>query len=278
MRHRSARGKRGFSTASTYGITGDFTKGIHYTEKALKKSRSIGNLTREAHAISILSTVQHLRGNWNECLSGTTRGYEIANQIGNVITAGIALLTKGICQFYLGNLEKGIEWMRDGIHQIETIGSRFTLSAMYAFISEANAVAGNREDAFNCGKNALEFTQFGEKVGESSAYKALAMAAALEMPPDWKGVDTHMGESIRLSEERGASPVRSLAHFRHAECLHKKGDLDAAREQLDQAEALFRDMGMDWWTVQAEGLQRRLDQGEPFKGFAPYVDGPPTAE
>ena len=64
--------------------------------------------------------------------------------------------------------------------------------------------------------------------------------------------------------------------LRYAECLHKKGDLDAAREQLDQAEALFRDMGMDWWTAQAEGLCRRIDRGEPFKWFAPYVDGPPV--
>ena len=56
-----------------------------------------------------------------------------------------------------------------------------------------------------------------------------------------------------------------------------KGDPDAAREQLDQAEALFRDMGMDWWTAQAEGLRGRIDRGEPFKWFAPYVDGAPAA-
>ena len=50
------------------------------------------------------------------------------------------------------------------------------------------------------------------------------------------------------------------------------------RTQLDQAEALFRDMGMDWWTEQAEGLRGRIDRGEPFRGFAPYVDGPPKVE
>ena len=51
----------------------------------------------------------------------------------------------------------------------------------------------------------------------------------------------------------------------------------AAREQLDQADTLFRDMGMDWWTEQAEGLRGRIDRGEPFKWFAPYVDGPATS-
>ena len=77
--------------------------------------------------------------------------------------------------------------------------------------------------------------------------------------------------SRRIGRSDGPVP-----NFRYAECLHKKGDLDAAREQLDQAEALFRDMGMDWWTEQAEGLRGRIESGEPFKWFAPYVDGPPT--
>ena len=39
---------------------------------------------------------------------------------------------------------------------------------------------------------------------------------------------------------------------------------------------LFRDMGMDWWTEQAEGLRRPTARGEPFKWFEPYVDASPT--
>ncbi len=45
----------------------------------------------------------------------------------------------------------------------------------------------------------------------------------------------------------------------------------------DQPEGLIRHMGMNWWTEQAEGLQGRIDRGEPLKWFAPHVDGPPTA-
>ena len=32
---------------------------------------------------------------------------------------------------------------------------------------------------------------------------------------------------------------------------------------------------MDWWTEQAQGLRGRIDRGEEFVWFAPYVDGPP---
>ncbi len=52
---------------------------------------------------------------------------------------------------------------------------------------------------------------------------------------------------------------------------------DQARwKQQDQAEALFREMGMDWWSEQAVGLRARIDRGEQIKWIAPYVDGPPA--
>ena len=41
-------------------------------------------------------------------------------------------------------------------------------------------------------------------------------------------------------------------------------------------EALFREMGMEWWMEQAEGLRGRIERGEEFKWFAPYVDWPPA--
>ena len=56
-------------------------------------------------------------------------------------------------------------------------------------------------------------------------------------------------------------------------------DVDAdgsgKRHGTEQAEALFRDMGMDWWIGQAEGLRGRIDRREEFVWFAPYVNGPP---
>ena len=68
-----------------------------------------------------------------------------------------------------------------------------------------------------------------------------------------------MQESIRIAQEQGIGTQLVFTHFRYAEILHKKGDLDAARDQLEQAEE----------------LRERIDRGEPSRGLAPYVDGPP---
>ena len=40
----------------------------------------------------------------------------------------------------------------------------------------------------------------------------------------------------------GRSAETCVAHFRYAECLHKKGDVYADREQLDQAGPLIREL------------------------------------
>ncbi len=136
-------------------------------------------------------------------------------------------------------------------------------------------MAGMSEEAVTYANKVFQFSESGERVGETTAERALAIAAAQRDHSDWDKAREHLGEAIRMAKERDERPILAISHFRYAECMHKKGDLDAAREQLDQAEALFRDMGMDWWRSQAEGLRGRIDGREKFVWFAPYVDGPP---
>ena len=97
-----------------------------------------------------------------------------------------------------------------------------------------------------------------------------------EAKPDWTGAIESIDAAFAMGKSAQASPDLALTHFRYAECLHKIGDLDAAREQLHQAKALFRDMEMTWWLEHADALRQRIESGQPFVWFAPYVDGPPT--
>ena len=81
--------------------------------------------------------------------------------------------------------------------------------------------------------------------------------------------------ALLLTEEGPHATVKEALALRVEGFLFAQ-QLQAAREQLDQAEALFREIDMDWWSEQAEGLRGRIDRGEEFFWFAPYVDGPPT--
>ena len=106
-----------------------------------------------------------------------------------------------------------------------------------------------------------------------AAYRAFTIAAALGDLPDWDRARKQFRQTVRLAAKWEARPDLAVTHFRFAEILHKKGDLDAAREQLDQAAALFADMEMTWWSEQAKKLRGRIKAGEPWRGFAPYLNG-----
>ena len=82
--------------------------------------------------------------------------------------------------------------------------------------------------------------------------------------------------ALRLAECRGTRPDNAIGHFRFAEALHRRGAIADARRYLVRARELFLQMEMTGWCEQAEGLRERLDRGETFKWFAPFLDGPPA--
>ena len=101
----------------------------------------------------------------------------------------------------------------------------------------------------------------GQRAGEIVIHRALTIAATAVTPPDWDSAETHMLQSLAMAEARGARPDLAITHLRYAELLNKKGDLKQAREQLDQAAVLFREMEMTWWMEQAEALGRTIAIG-----------------
>ena len=165
--------------------------------------------------------------------------------------------------------------MRDATQDIEK-QSRMLMTLFGGWYAECCVTNGLIQEGQVWTDKAFEYIQHGEHLGETAVIRARALGAGLSDPPDWPESIKTFEDGLDIAKQRGEGPDLALTHFRYAEILHKKGDLDAAREQLDQATALFADMEMTWWSKQADGLRGRIEAGEPFKWFAPYVDGPPA--
>jgi class 3 adenylate cyclase len=104
-------------------------------------------------------------------------------------------------------------------------------------------------------------------------HEVLSLLNALE--EDWENAQVAMDKALQYYRDRDYGVAQSLGQFRLAEILHKKGESDAALQQLDEVSVSFRDKQMNWWLAQAEGLRERIERGEPWRGYAPYADGPP---
>ncbi len=241
-----------------YVATGNFEKGFHFLNKALEMSIKIGNKTREAAILIQLQGTNLFRGLWKESLKVGEQSVSISRQIENPVLEGMGVYFMGFAIFHEEDRQRGIDRAREGIEKIEAAGSSFSLGFAFGWLAEALALMGHKEEAKVCANKVFDLVKLGERWGEFSAYRALAIAAAKKKPTDWNKVDAHMGESLRLAEKAGARPEQAVGCFRYAELFRDKGNLKQAKDYLNQAVDLFEEMNMNWWIGQTKELREKL--------------------
>jgi hypothetical protein len=205
-----------------------------------------------------MATVKNQRGDWHGAIADATQAVEIGQITGDRLETGQSLITKGYAVARSGKTHEGIALLRHGIASVESLKSHVALSMAYAWLAELTALQGDRPETVHAAEKALGLRQFGEYWGEIVAYRALAMAAAQGISPDWPHVEMCLHESLRLAQERAALPDLAMSAFRYAEMLWAKGNLEQGRDFLMQATALFRRMGMTWWLEQVKQLESKF--------------------
>ncbi|MCH8845032.1 MAG: AAA family ATPase, partial [SAR324 cluster bacterium] len=257
----------------TYCWTGNLDKGHHLIDDALRIAVEKENLNREAVCLLEMAAALALRGEWDRVLQIAREGHRKSIPTGNAWVMETTRFVIGYAQLMMGNNNTGLSTMRNATQDLDK-QSRLLMTLWGGWYAECCVTNGLIQEGQVWTDKVFEYIQHGEHVGEVIAIRARALGAGLSDPPDWPESIEIFEAGLNIARQRGEGPNLALTHFRYAEILHKKGDLDAAREQLDQAATLFRDIKMTWWNDQAEKLKERIDGGEPFRGFAPYVDGP----
>jgi hypothetical protein len=67
-----------------------------------------------------------------------------------------------------------------------------------------------------------------------------------------------MDESLAIATSRKFLPETAVTHFRYAELLHARDNVEQARIHVLAASELFADMNMTWWSEQAAELRSTL--------------------
>ena len=235
-----------------FGLTGQFSKCYSHMEESIRRSNSIGNPSTESDALTFLGMIKALQGDWQDATDISLKAAEIASKLGNQQLENFNLLVIGYSSYMLGDVEIGISQMQERIRWEESVDNAGML-IFDAWLAELLALENNTKAAAElCRRISRLKKETGQGTGDVNMHRVLALIAAQNSPDDWGAVEKHMGECLRFGEERTARPELAISHYRYAELLHKKGKFDHAQEQLDQATALFREMGMNWWLEQAE--------------------------
>jgi class 3 adenylate cyclase/tetratricopeptide (TPR) repeat protein len=259
-----------------HGFLGNFAEAFEYGQEALEIARGASDRFEEAWALFFLGYTHCNRGNWEQCmeLAGQAASHFAMMQV--PFGVGHSTAWKGIALFWSAKGEQGLRLIREGLNTLEAGGTKLGLTVYYGAIAEMHSLAAHREEGASSGRHAEEVHgASGETLGLPICDRGLALLAAYADSPDWKQAEERIGEAVREYQARSQRPELAVTRLRHAEIVHKKGDLDRALEQVAEAERLFREMEMTWWLGQAQALRGRIERREKFVWFAPYVDGPP---
>jgi tetratricopeptide (TPR) repeat protein len=231
---------------------------------------------------AIKSWIHLFRGYSLNERSEWARGSELAREARDIAThyddpwpAAWGLIADGYAQFMSGQHLDGHFRLRQGISELEERGLLYTIPWAYALLAEVTLILNDVKKGLELAEAAIDSLRDGDRLAEPIAYGALAIGGALNESAKWSDVHSCFQKAVDIAIAAGRLPQAAVSHFRYTECLHKKGDLPAALLQLSEAENLFAEVGMPWWGEQAVELRARIDRGEPFVWFAPYVKGPP---
>jgi tetratricopeptide (TPR) repeat protein len=219
------------------------------------------------------STVQ---GSWQFGIKHVERALvsmqQVEDQFGVVDAQWLRAYLFAMC----GNLGPNLRSMKQAIDtKLSARNVTLGMTGILGLYAELCCLAGDWVSADHSAWRATEIAQAtGEQHGMGIAQRASAMAATGKLQPDWNMVRARFDGCLKDFRTQGARPFLAVTQFRYAECLHKLGDLDAALAQLAQAETAFAELDMPWWLDQAEALRGRIERRDPFRGFAPYVNGP----
>ena len=156
-------------------------------------------------------------------------------------------------------------WYRiwEGIAQQDSSGSIYGYAIFRAWFSFACGLTGRGHEARKLGEEALEFGRnHAQRLFEQMSLTALALAASLEITPDWEAVQRHMAEALRVAEEVDPDASGGIGSAR----------VQKARLLVDLRRAYAANLSRDWSTKHSHEVTADVVQQERRPDFSQLTD------
>jgi tetratricopeptide (TPR) repeat protein len=152
----------------------------------------------------------------------------------------------------LEHLEKGL-----GIHS--GLGMPLWLGSIHAYLGVAHLQLGNLEKAKAYAEQGVNLSRANKERGaEALAEMFLGRILAADNPSRSDEAKEHIFRSIEIADELKLKPITAVGYFHLGELSGSSSPTTEAVAQLQKAEAMFREMGMDDWLAKAQKALAKL--------------------
>jgi class 3 adenylate cyclase/tetratricopeptide (TPR) repeat protein len=248
---------------SYYGVSlgylGDFERGQAFCENACRFAEEVGNmhtLSAVEYAYSILAC---LRGDAKRALEHAQKAIKYSEQTEMVILLWIAPTQLGHVYYLLGELETARQHFEKRLEIYRSTEYPMALSWNYYGLGMVCLDSSDLQSARSNINESLKLSQrYGEKVQEGLSTVALGRVTSKADLSQSARAEEYILQGIKMLEELKCKPYQAQGYLSLGELYADLGQKQKALESLNKAEAMYREMGMDYWLRRAQEDMAKL--------------------
>ena len=188
-----------------------------------------------------------------EAISFLERGLKLSQTYGLDVHMPWISSTLGLAYALGGQCELGIEYAEDGVKLGEALGLPRYQPLRVSILANVYLLAGRHENAHVSAQQGFELARrYHEKGPEAWSLYLIAASLAQLQPADGQEIREGYHAAAGLAEDLGMRPLVAHCRLGLGRVHAKRGDSITARDELQKALSMYREMEMQHWLKQAE--------------------------
>lgn len=239
--------------ARALGELGRFAEAVQIGDEGISIADEVGHGFSQVYANLYVGNAVLRKGDFERSLPLLQRCYELCDVKGSKLLLPLSAASLGYAYAQVGDVDRGIGLLEEGIGAAKELGLVFQLSQQLAWQGEAYLSGAAPERAVESGRLALDLARrHGEKGDEAWALWLLGKALNREAAHPAQAALEALRQAQEMARSRNMVPLLAHCHLEIGRYLQAAGEPRAATREIDLAISYYWDAGMDYWSSRAD--------------------------
>ena len=228
-------------------------------EKGLHHATRIGDVRTLTGVETFYGCVLSFRGFWRAAVEHLGKSITYSEEVKYLAGLSLSLAFMGFAHTCLGDPEAGRSYGEKGLATHRQSGIEFGLCVQYYYLGSTYLQLGDIEKAQTLAEEGLRLAQKNNEVfNETSAWLILGRIVGHTQATHMPKAEKCVLRGMKIAGELKAAPFYARGHFYLGELHARSGQKEKALDNLAKAEAMFQEMGMDYWLAETRKVLAEL--------------------
>jgi len=245
--------------ATCLSMLGNFEEGKALLEKGIKFAVKIKDLTALVWLESRYGTILNWKGEGKNALEHYQKAIKYSEEAQMLVISGVDWILSGWSYCQLGDHKTARECIEKGLKIHSDVGAHFHLDFFYGLSSMIYLESGDLKKAQQRAEEALKLSQKHHH-NWIEGFVRLQLGRIFEKAENTQGgkAEDCILRGIEILDELKLKPIYAQGYHYLGELYVDTGQKDKALENFKKAEALFREMSMDYLLTKTQELLDKL--------------------